>query len=138
GCETGWRPSQAVGRPEPKGPNGEDESVPHLRWSDVNFERAVAFLRQTKTTTAVEIELDDATVAALRAWKSLSPRAGASDPVFVTTDGKAIENVRLAEDFRADLDAAGITRETDPELFPEGAELAHRELVDAYALRSLF
>jgi len=137
-AETGWRPSQAVGRDEPKTERGEDLSVPPLRWADVNFERAVAFLRRTKTTAAVEVELTDETVTALKAWRRLSPLSSPTDSVFVTTDGAPIRNVLLAETFRAHLTAAGITKETDPDLFPEGDDLKHRDLVAAYDLRSLF
>jgi hypothetical protein len=40
--------------------------------------------------------------------------------------------------FRGALKAAGVTRETDPELFPASVELKHREPVCAYDLRALF
>ncbi|CAN5519654.1 hypothetical protein BH09MYX1_BH09MYX1_00990 [soil metagenome] len=125
-AESGWRPSQAVGRDEPSTAKGDDLSIPPLRWADVNVERAIAFLRRTKTTTAVEVELTDETVEALKAWRSLSPRAAATDAVFVATDGAPIRNVLLAETFRAHLALAGVTKESDPDLFPEADDVKHR------------
>jgi integrase len=137
-AENGWRPSQALGRDEVVLEGQVDEAIPALTWQDLNFERAVAFLRRTKTTAAVEVELDDETVAALRAWKKLSPRSKPTDRVFVRMNGEPIEGSEIAEVFRSGLNAAGIKHETDPELFPEGADLAHREMVCAYDLRALF
>jgi hypothetical protein len=88
GAESGWRPSQAIGRPEPKRDDGTDESVPPLYWQNVNVERAVTFLRQTKTTEAVEVELDESTVALLRCSRELSPKKATKDRVGREADRK--------------------------------------------------
>jgi hypothetical protein len=61
-AETGWRLSQTVGREEPVGPNGIDNTVPPLKWKDILWSREVAFLSRTKTTAAVEVPLDEPTM----------------------------------------------------------------------------
>ena len=137
-AETGWRLSQAVGREEPVGPNGVDNTVPAFRWKDVLWKREIAFLSRTKTTAAVEVPLDEPTIAALRAWKTLSPRTEPEDNVFVTTDGIPLEYNHAPDAFRSHLQLAGFSRETDPDLFPEGDELKHRLPLRCHDLRGLF
>jgi integrase len=141
---SGWRVSQAIGRDGAAPEEGEDdERIPPLYWRDVNWKRGVAFLRRTKTTEAVEVPLDEEVLDGLKAWRKLSPRSGADDPVFVTMAGAPIAygtggRLHVAGVFRTHLRAAGITRETDPDLFPEGDELKSRLVVRVHDLRGLF
>ena len=137
-AETGWRISQATGREEDPGPDGTDDSVPPLLWRDIVWSREVAFLARTKTTAAVEVPLDESTVAGLRAWRDLSPCPGADDHVFVTSTGIPISHDKAATTFRVHLNAAGFTRETDRDLFPEGEEKKGRLTVRVHDLRGLF
>lgn len=138
-AETGWRLSQATGREElPDKDSGDDNGVPALKWRDLVLARQVAFLSRTKTTAAVEIPLDDETVAGLRAWRSVSPKRGDDDPIFVTTDGAPIPYDKAARVFREHLNAAGFTRATDRDLFPEGDEATTRLAVRVHDLRGLF
>jgi len=137
-AETGWRLSQCTGKVEKEGPDGSDNDVPPLYWRDIKCERELAFLRQTKTTAAVEVPLDPDTLAALAAWRKLSTRPGDDDPVFVTSDGVPIPYGHAAVTFREHLNLVGTTRETEPDLFPEGEELESRLTVRAHDLRGLF
>lgn len=137
-AETGWRVSQGTGKVEKEGPDGADNDVPPLYWRDIKEEREVAFLRQTKTTAAVEVPLDPPTLAALAAWRKLSPCPGNDDQVFVTTDGAPIAYTHAAETFRDHLNLVGSTRSSEPDLFPEGEELESRLAVRAHDLRGLF
>ncbi len=137
-AETGWRISEAVGRQEPKGEEGEDESIPPLLWKDIDFEHGRACLSRTKTTETVNVPLDPPTLDGLEAWRKITPNPGPSDRVFVTKAGQPITVVLAAETFRAHLTMAGISREKRPDLFPENEELKRRLAVRVHDLRGLF
>ncbi len=129
-AETGWRISEAVGDVQ--------KAIPPLRWRDVDLDHGFARLARTKTGGAVDVPVDDATCLALAGWRTLSPRAENEDRVFVSTEGDPIGIIHAAETFRAHLNAAGITREKRPDLFPEGKELGGRRPVRVHDLRALF
>lgn len=136
-AETGWRISEATGRDEPQD-RATGDTIPALCWRDIDFAHERAFLSRTKTTEAVIVPLDEPTLEGLTAWKAISPRTAPADPVFVTMKGEPITVVLAAETFRAHLTAAGITRETRPDLFPEGDEKKKRLAARVHDIRGLF
>jgi len=87
-------------------------------WRDFDLQcgDGAVVLDENKTDDPRAWALGPGTAAALRAWRTLreaaaGPEAVAPDaPVFVDEDGRRVRDTHLAEQFRAHLGAAGVTR----------------------------
>ncbi len=84
------------------------EEAARLRWSDLNLERGLIRLDENKTDDPRAWALDPGVCRALAAWKK---RSGASEGDLVfSVDGVPLYVHQLAEQLRADLKRAGVTR----------------------------
>ncbi len=94
-----------------------------LRWSDLDLAHGAVTLDENKTDDARTWKLDPAVIAALRIWREIAPKptakrgtlseADAADwYVFVDAKGRNLEpeNLKLADDLRDALRAAGVER----------------------------
>jgi integrase len=95
-------------------------------WGNLNLSLGAIDLDKNKTDDPRTWALDKGVVAALVAWRKLSPKSKTGDAVFPT------RIVRLADQFRADLKTAKVDR---PELFERNATRAR---VKAHHLRATF
>ena len=90
------------------------EEAAGLRWRDLDVDRGVLRLDANKTDDPRAWALDPAVARALKLWRErFQTDAEADDHVF-REGGRALYIDQMAEQLRADLKAAGVTR---PELF---------------------
>jgi hypothetical protein len=120
----GWRREEALGGKVEEVDDALDgaealEDVPPLTWSRIDLRRGVVYIDRDKTNDPRPMPLDPGVRRALEAWREMSPKAKAEDPVFVDVGGRPIDPEGLAEIFRDEhlrpaLRAADMDR---PELF---------------------
>jgi integrase len=114
-----------------------------LRWSDVDLDTGTVALDENKTDDPRAWALNPGVVAALAAWRKISPpppvKKGphpdrATLPVFVDDNGRPFgpANSNLAERLRDELRAAGVDR---PQLFEDTPQ---RQPLRAHDLRATF
>ena len=94
----------------------ETEAI-ELQWRDVDLKRGIVKLDENKTDDPRAWALDPGVVSALAVWKSMHPLRGEDGEVpgdarvFVDDAGLPISQAHLPDELRADLIAAGVTRE---------------------------
>jgi integrase len=98
-----------------------------ITWGDFDLALGAINLDKNKTNDPRSWALDRGVVAALRAWKKISPRTKLTDPVFPNVDRDHMGGV-----LRDDLKLAGVDR---PELFERSASRAQ---VTVHHLRGTF
>ena len=103
-----------------------------LQWSDLDLEKGVVVLDQTKTDDPRSWRLADDIVRALDAHRVGHPDPSPSGRVFLDENGAPFEGKKLAARFRADLELAGVNR---PQLFERSAE---RLPIRVHDLRATF
>ncbi len=108
-----------------------------LIWAHLDLERGAIRLDKNKTHDARAWPLASGVAAALRTWKAyrellLGRKLRQDEPVFINQRGGPIRDNHLAEKYREQLRAGGITR---PELFEKSAERRHIVL---HSTRSAF
>jgi integrase len=98
------------------------EEAASLTWASINLALGTVTLGEHKTADEAGARtwaLDEGTAEALRRWRKLHPKARR---VFAGPGGKALYVLHLAEQLRAHLELAGVTR---PELL-EGSRTSQR------------
>jgi integrase len=103
-----------------------------LQWSDLDLDKGVVVLDQTKTDDPRSWRLAADVVRALEAHRDGHPDPSPSGRVFLDENGAPFEGKKLAARFRADLELAGVTR---PQLFERSAE---RLPIRVHDLRATF
>ncbi len=125
----GWRKGEAIGGVLEK----KTRHVPPLTWGAIDLVAGVANLDKNKTDDPRMVPLGEDVVRALEAWKTMYPGKITDDaPVFVHSDGRPHDRVKLAHDLRADLQAAGVDRR---ELF---VSTDTHDKIDVHDLRATF
>jgi len=82
-----------------------------LRWRDVDLAHGFVALDENKTDDPRDWDLDPGTLRALVAWKArFHPKAEPDDMIF-TERSVPIDTAGLSNEVKADLRAAGVTRE---------------------------
>jgi hypothetical protein len=108
--------------------------VPALTWGRIDLRRGAILPDRNKTGDMTLTPLEPDLVRALEAWKRITLKSGPDDPVFVTTDGAAIEPREATESYRAMLRAALVAHDCDrPELWTAGHGRRVLRLHDARA-----
>lgn len=120
------REGMRVGELLGSAPGAEDPRDP-IAWGEFDLALGAINLDKNKTNDPRTWALDKGVVAALVAWKKMSPKAKLSDFVFPTTSRDGMGGV-----LRADLKAAKVER---PELFERSAS---RSQVTVHHLRGTF
>jgi integrase len=108
------------------------EEARTLQWQDLDLKRGIVALDKNKTRDPRMWKLSDGMLEALLAWRTLSPASDKSGRglVFVDERGQMIMSNNLANNFRDQLRAAGITREL---LYKNSAERKHIVMHDLRA-----
>ncbi len=108
------------------------EEMAELLWQSVDLVRGKIYLDENKTDDPRDWDLDPGVALALQAWKErYCPDAKPTDRVFAEK-GVALSVDHLAEQFRRDLQTAGVSR---PQLFERSAA---RQPIRVHDLRSTF
>ena len=108
------------------------EDLSRLVWSDVDLLRGKIYLDENKTDDPRDWDLDPGVALALQAWKErFCPNATPKDRIFAE-NGVPLNVDHLAEQFRRDLQTAGVTRS---QLFEKSAT---RQPIRVHDLRATF
>jgi integrase len=111
-ARAGWRREEALGgkveEVEDAVEDGERklEEVPPLTWRRLDLRHSVVHLDREKTGRPRPVPIDPDLVRGLKAWRTLSPKAGDDNFVFVDMTGALIDRHEAAELLRKDLLAA--------------------------------
>ena len=81
-----------------------------LTWASLDLETGTLDLDENKTDDPRTWVLDAGVAEALRRWKKITLFAKPTDYVFTQEDGRTVNVGRLAEQLRADLETAKLTR----------------------------
>jgi hypothetical protein len=112
----GWRREEALGgKVEAVDEAVEDEGqaldeVPALTWKRLDLAHGVVQLDREKTGRPRPVPIDADVARALEAWRTLTPKAGDGDLVFVDMTGAPVDRHEAADLLRRDLLAAGVDR----------------------------
>lgn len=106
------------------------EEARTLQWQDLDLKRGIVALDKNKTRDPRMWKLSDGMLEALLAWRALSPASDKSERglVFVDERGQMIQSNNLADYFREQLRAAGITRELLYKNSPERKHIVIHDL----------
>lgn len=108
------------------------EEAVGLDWCHLDLDHGQVRLDSNKTDDPRAWALSPDVVIALKQWRNVQGQVEASDPVFVGTNGERLNVQHAADQLRADLQTAGVTR---AELFESSA---HRQALRAHDLRATF
>jgi len=104
-----------------------------LTWTSLDLERGVVHLDQNKTDDARAWALDSGVVEAMSRWKKVTGVVGRPNvPVLATFQGVTVDRYTAAENLRAHLKLAGVTRS---QLFESNES---RLAIRAHDLRATF
>ncbi len=112
----GWRREEALGgKVEAVEEAVEDDAqaldeVPALTWRRLDLVHGVVQLDREKTGRPRPVPIDPDVSRALAAWRTITPKPGDDDLVFVDMTGAAIDRHEAADLLRRDLLAAGVDR----------------------------
>jgi integrase len=108
------------------------EEAVGLDWCHLDLDHGQVRLDSNKTDDPRAWALSPDVVIALKQWRIVRGQVETTDPVFVGTNGERLNVQHAADQLRADLQTAGVTR---AELFESSA---HRQALRAHDLRATF